>query len=307
MSEVSLFGKKSTALSASLANIPDFTDTISGGGGDGSGSTNRRISIKGKEFRQFINGKEYHVSEDRAMNVVVVRPATIHRMFFAESFSEGKTVKPTCWSSDSRIPDASVPQDQKQAERCMDCTQNIKGSAGSNGRACKFKQRLAVVLDGDILNKEVYQIELPATSIFGEGSKDKMPLQAYGKYLKAHNTNIITVVTEMKFDSSAATPKLTFKAIRPLEDDEQQAVLDMLDHPDTMKAVTLNVSQMDKVIPAPTPFATPKISAPVVEAVEEVEEVEEVAEEPKKVVKKSAPTPPSEQADLSAIVDNWDD
>jgi len=300
MSEVSLFGKKSSALSTSLADIPDFSSTITGGGD--TGSTNRRISIKGKEFRQFINGKEYHVSEDRTMNVVVVRPAPIHRIFFAENFSEGKTAKPTCWSSDSRTPDESVPQDQKQAERCMDCTQNIKGSGGGNGRACKFKQRLAVMLEGDLHKKEIYQIELPATSVFGEGEKDKMPLQAYGKYLKAHNTNIITVVTEMKFDSSVATPKLNFKAIRPLEDEEQQTVLDMLDHPDTMRAVTLTVPQMDKVTPEPK--EAPKIEAAPVKA--EVA-VEESAEEPKKVVKKSAPAPSGEPADLSAIVDNWDD
>lgn len=316
MSDVTLFGNKSNL--AALANVPDFTATIAGNTG-GSGSTNRRISIKGSVFREIINGKEYRVNEDRAINVVIVRPALVSRMFFAGNYSEGSVLKPTCWSSDTRTPDESVPQDQKQATRCMDCPQNIKGSGNGNGRACRFQQRLAVMLEGALGNKEVYQLTLPSTSIFGEGTKDKMPLQAYGKYLTAHNTNIITVVTEMRFDTASPTPKLTFKAVRPLNDEEQQAVLDMLEHEDTMKAVTLNVSQVDKVIPAPqekpmlfAPKAEPKVEAkpePVVvqeEAAPEVQEAEAV-EEPKKVVKKAAPMPVGEQVDLASIVDDWDD
>jgi len=304
MNDVTLFGNKSSSLVASLANLPDFTDVLAGSNSAGGGGTNRRISIKGSAFRQVLNGKEYHVNEDRAMNVVVVRVAPVSRMFFAGSYKEGEVAKPACWSSDSREPDASVPQDQKQANRCMDCTQNIKGSGNGNGRACRFQQRLALMVEGDIEKKEVYQITCPATSIFGEGTTDKMPLQAYGKYLKAHNTNIVTVVTEMRFDTASPTPKLVFKAVRPLNDAEQQAVLDMIEDPEAIKAVTLNVSQMDKVIPAPVLEAPVKVAAPkVVEP--EVKEPE--VKEPTKVVKKSAPAATSEQTDLSSLVDNWDD
>jgi hypothetical protein len=312
MSDVTLFGKKSTALAA-LNNVPDFTDTIAGGSGEGGGSTNRRISIKGSVFREILNGKEYRVNEDRAINVVVVRAAPVSRMYFEGTYSEGATLKPTCWSSDSRSPDPSVPQDQKQGDRCLDCNQNIKGSGTGNGRACRFQQRMAVMLEGALGNKEVYQITLPATSIFGEGTKDKMPLQAYGKYLKAHNTNIITIVTEMRFDTSSPTPKLVFKAVRPLDDEEQQAVLDMLEDEATIRAVTLNVSQIDKVIPAPeekpvlfAPKAEPK-PEPVAVQEPEVKAEAEAEPEPKKVVKKSAAPVANADVDLASIVDNWDD
>jgi hypothetical protein len=310
MSNVTLFGTQSNALTAAkLAELPNIMGTISGGA---TGSQNRRISIRGNAFREVINGKEYEVSEENSMNMVVVSAAPISRMFFAGTYVEGKVIKPTCWSSDSRIPDESVPQDQKQAERCMDCTQNIKGSGAGEGKACRFKQRLAVMLEGKIDKKEIYQLELPATSVFGEGTKDKMGLQAYGKYLSAHNTNIVTIVTEMRFDKSSATPKLVFKAVRPLDDAEQQAVLDMVTHEDTIKALALNVSQTDKVIPAPE--AKPSLFAPKAEAkapvaeveAEEAEEAEEV-EEPKKVVKKTAAPPVGEAVDLASIVDNWDD
>jgi len=305
MSNVTLFGNKAPV----LANVPDITDTIAGG--SAGGSTNRRISIKGSVFREIINGKEYRVNEDRGINVVVVRAAPVSRMFFAGTYSEGSVLKPTCWSSDSRTPDATVPQDQKQAERCMDCPQNIKGSGNGNGRACRFQQRLAVMLDGALENKEIYQITLPATSIFGEGTKDKMPLQAYGKYLKAHNTNIVTIVTEMRFDTASPTPKLIFKAVRPLDEAEQQAVLDMLEDEATIKAITLNVSQMDKVVESPK-LVFENAPEPVAQEVQEVQEVQQAEpepepEEPKKVVKKSAPAPVASDVDLASIVDNWDD
>ena len=303
MSNVTLFGTQNTALTANLADLPNIMGTIAGGT---TGSQNRRISIKGKAFREFINGKEYEVSDSNAMNMVVVSAAPVSRMFFAGTYAEGKVIKPTCWSSDSRIPDESVPQDQKQADRCMDCTQNIKGSGAGEGKACRFKQRLAVMLEGKIEKKEIYQLELPATSVFGEGVKDKMPLQAYGKYLSAHNTNIVTIVTEMRFDNSSATPKLVFKAVRPLDDAEQQAVIDMVTHEDTAKALKLNVPQMDKVIPAPE--AKPALFAPKA-AVEApvVAEPEVEVEEPKKVVKKTSAPPVGEEVDLASIVDNWDD
>ena len=303
MSNVTLFGTQNTALTANLADLPNIMGTIAGGA---TGSQNRRISIKGKAFREFINGKEYEVSDSNAMNMVVVSAAPVSRMFFAGTYAEGKVVKPTCWSSDSRIPDESVPQDQKQADRCMDCTQNIKGSGAGEGKACRFKQRLAVMLEGKIDKKEIYQLELPATSIFGEGAKDKMPLQAYGKYLSAHNTNIVTIITEMRFDNSSATPKLVFKAVRPLDDAEQQAVIDMVTHEDTEKALKLNVSQTDKVIPAPE--AKPALFAPKVEVeAPAVSEPDVEVDEPKKVVKKTSAPPAGEEVDLASIVANWDD
>lgn len=308
MTDITLFGKSNSL----AASVPDMTDTIAGG--SGGASTSRRISIKGSVFREIINGKEYRVNEERSMNVAVVRAAPISRIFFSGSYSEGNVVKPTCWSSDTRTPDAEVPQDQKQSERCFDCEQNVKGSGAGEGKACRFQQRLAVMLEGDIDNKHVYQVALPATSLFGAGLKDKMPLQAYGKFLKAHNTNIVTIITEMRFDTSSPTPKLVFKAVRPLTDEEQQTVLDMIEHEDTMKAVTLTVPQMDKVQgtqqllsePAPSP-AKAEAKPAVEEPAKEAEEPEEV-EEPKKVVKKSAAPPAgSSSDDLASIVDNWDD
>ena len=287
MSELTLFGKPNNAALALLGGIEDnLTSTLAGS----TGSGNRRISIEGGAFREFIGGKEVRVSEDRAMNVVLVNAAPVSRMFFEGVYQKGKITKPTCWSSDTQRP------------------QHVKGSAPSGeGRACRFQQRIAVMIEGELDKQEVYQINLPSTSVFGDAEGKKMPLQAYGRYLKAHNTHAISIVTEMRFDIDSATPKLIFKPVRALEEHELKAALEMRDHADTIKAITLNVSQMDGVIPAPKAIeAAPKAApAPAPKAAPAKVEAEEV-EEPIKVTKKAA-TPAAEKSDIADIVGDWDD
>ena len=311
MTSMTLFSGKSSALAEKLKG--SLSDTLSGGAGGGS---NRRLSIKGGVFRELLNGKEQRVSEERAMNIVIVDAAPISRMYFAGSYQEGEVTKPTCWSADTQTPAEDVPQENKQSNRCMDCKQNIKGSGQGEGRACRFQQRLAVQLEGEIEKREVYQLTLPSTSIFGSGDKNKMPLQAYGRHLKAHNEAPSAIVTEMRFDTASPTPKLIFKPIRRLEDAEIEVVLEMREHEDTAKAITLTVSQMDGVGAAkkddelfekPPAKAAPKLEAPKAEAPKAEAAAEEPIEEPKKMAKKTAAAPVEGKADLADIVGEWDD
>ena len=61
----------------------------------------------------------------------------------------------------------------------------------------------------------VYQLNIPATSLFGDGVNGKqLPLEAYARMLKSNNVNVDDVVTNMEFDTDASTPKLTFSASR---------------------------------------------------------------------------------------------
>jgi hypothetical protein len=176
----------------------------------------------------------------------------------------------------------------------MDCRQAIKGSGQGDSKACKPQQRIAIIFEGAIEKREVYQLTLPPTSIFGDISEHggKMPLQAYARHLKAHGEKAIGIVTEMRFDKDSSTPKLVFKPVRPLDDAELDIALELRDAPDTQRYLKLNVSQMDKVIPEPVPalFNNPKPEPepkpePKAKAKPKVEEDEEV-EEPKKVVSK---------------------
>lgn len=299
MSALTLFGKPSKAL-AILGGVEDsLTSTIAGSSGG-----NRRISIKGGVFREIVGGKEVRVSEERAINVVLVNAAPVSRMYFAGTYVEGEVVKPVCWSSDTQRPDSAVPQEQRQSVSCKDCPQHIRGSGQGETRACRFQQRVAVMLESELDKREVYQVTLPSTSVFGDSDGKKMPLQAYGRHLKAYNTPAISIVTEMRFDTASPTPKLVFKPVRELEEGELQIAIEMQKHEDTLRAINLNVSQMDGVIPAPAaPKAVEASKAAPKAAVEDAV----VTEEPKKVVKKASAPVSEEKPDLSSVVDEWDD
>jgi len=290
MSEMTLF---KGGLPAYLKGTDDATNSLAGTGDGGLGA--RRISIKGGVFREFIGGKEYRVSEDRSMNVVIVKAAAkVSRIFYSGSYVEGEAVSPTCWSSDSQRPDERVKD--KQAATCLSCPQNIKGSGQGESRACRYQQRLAVVLEGDIDKKEVYQLVLPPTSVFGDGEKGRLPLQAYARHLKNHGTPITGVVTEMRFDTASPTPKLIFKPVRPVTEEEFNAVQELKDSPEAVAAITLTVAQTDGV----KDKARPALAKPEVTAVA-VEEVEE----PKKAAPKKASA--TAEPKLEDLVGEWDD
>lgn len=307
MSELTLF---KSGLPAYLKNLQEDDTTNALAGGEGG---QRRISIKGGVFREMLGNKEVRTSDDRAINVIIIKAApSVHRTFFAGTYVEGQNASPTCWSSNNQTPDAAVPADQKQAAKCMDCPQNIKGSASQgDGRACRFNQRIAVLLEGETAKREVYQVICPATSVFGDGEKGKLPLQAYGRHLKAHNTPVSGVITEMRFDTASPTPKLIFKPVRPITEDEYHDVEATRNSAEAEEAIKLTVvikPKTDEVsTPAPAVAPKPKAAPKAEAAPAPVEKVEaEEVEEPKKVEKKSAPAAASAPA-LSDLVDGWDD
>lgn len=283
------------------AGADDVTNALAG---EASGGM-RRISIKGGVFREMIGGKEHRVSEERAMNVVIIKAAPkVSRTYYSGSYSEGEAVRPACWSSDSQKPDEAVKD--KQSNTCLTCPQNIKGSGQGESRACRYSQRLAVVIEGEIDRGEVYQLVLPATSIFGEGTKGKLPLRAYAEFLKNEDAPMSGVITEMKFDTASPTPKLVFRPIRVVNEEEWDAIQILKESEEAKKAIELTVSQADNVQkeapPAPKKAA---IAAPKPAPVEEPEE-EEVIEEPVKAAPKKA-TPPAESSSLEDLIGEWDD
>jgi hypothetical protein len=264
-------------------------------------SQNKRISIRGGVFRMMVGGQETAKSDERSMKVVIVSAAeNVSRTFYEGSYEEGTQVPPVCWSSDGVRPDSGVKEPQNTT--CNGCPQNVLGSGTGGGRACRYSQRLAVVLAHD-MNGDVFQLVLPATSIFGKVENGKMPLQAYVKYLAAHNVNVEDVVTEMRFDTDSATPKLTFSPVRPLEENEHNLCSLKAQTTEAKNAITMSVAQTDGV--GEKRVALPKPSAPKAEAKPAKQEVAEEEEKPvKRTAKKPEETPAKSAADL---VDEWDD
>lgn len=279
-------------------DLDETTKSLMGGGGTGG---SKRISIKGGVWRMMVNGKEVAKNEDRAMNVVIVSAAQkVSRTFYAGVYQEGGEVKaPDCWSADGEVPDAKSAN--PQAKRCIDCAQNAKGSGQGDSRACRYSQRLAVVLANDI-GGDVFQLTLAATSIFGAGEPGKWPLQTYAKMIGGKGVPITAVVTEMRFDTDSATPRLTFKPVRVLDLDEHNLAITQGNSEAAKKAITMTVAEADG---AKTPkLESPKAPAKAEKAAEKVE-----AEEAEEPVKRSAKKEeePAPKKDLSKILTEWDD
>jgi hypothetical protein len=178
--------------------------------------------------------------------------------------------------------------------------------------------------EGDVL-----QVTLPATSIFGKEEGDKRPLQAYARAMAAQTppVNLDSIVTRMKFDTKAESPKLIFAPVRWLTDDEYEIVQTQSTSKDAEKAVSSTPAAVDGVTaPAPLaiegkrPAAKPMgemLDEDEAEAMAEVKAakpkktkaVEVEAEEEPEVRKAPAKVEaaPAKKNKLADIVADWDD
>lgn len=287
------------------------TDTLAGGSGE-----YRRISIKGGKFRQMVGGDQIGKPVPDEINVVIIDAAPIARMYFEGSYDPNNATPPTCWSEDTKAPADKVPEDQRQASKCDECPQAIKGSGQGNSAACRFSQRLAVAVEGDM--KVVYQMNLPSKSLFGAAEGGNMPMQAYAKMLKAHKVPAIAVMTTAYFDEDSETPKLFFKPARMLDAGELEQAVALRDSDQTKDAITLTVSEADGVAPKVS-NADKVVEEPVAEkkkpakkpakkvAAEEVtEEEEEEIPEPTKVSRSKSVKPEEIDDDLASLIEDWD-
>jgi hypothetical protein len=315
MSNIALFDAAQVPAFA-RKGLSETAKALAGGGGGGG----KRISIKGGVFRLLANGKEIASIDERFLDVVVVKAAPkIGRVFYAKSYDADAVTGPDCWSTDGEKP--SPDSVNKQASRCSECPKNIAGSGQGNSRACRYQHRLAVVLanhvDGDVL-----QLTLPATSIFGDAQGDNRPLQEYARWLAAQDISPETVVTRMKFDTKSESPKLFFKAMRWLSEDEYETVEHKSTTPEADKAITMTVAKVDNVPPAQLEGKPPVKAL----AQPKVEEDEEPAPPPPKAKKAAKPAPTVEEVDepevretiakkpvvdakspLAKMVSEWDD
>ena len=327
MSNVALFNPSQVPAFARNAEMSDIAKALAGGG---AGASGKRVSIKGGVFRLVADGKEVAAVDERFLDVVIVKAAPkVARVFYAAKYDKDATAAaPDCQSNDGDKPD---PKSKAvQSDSCATCPQNIAGSGNGNSRACRYQQRLAVTLANNI-GGDVMQLSLPATSIFGKEEGDNRPLQAYARWLVAQGVDPSTVVTRMKFDTASESPKLFFKAMRWLTDDEFAEATEQGETADAKKAVTMDAAGMDmgkpadalkgkaptKAAPAPAPVVeedeeeapapAPKAKAAKAKPAPVVEEEDE-AEEP--VVKKAAapkPTVVPGKKSLADVVSDWDD
>ena len=259
MSNLSVFNPSNVPAFAQGGELSDTAKALMGG----TINTSRRISIKGGVFRIVAGGKELASIEDRHLDVIVVKAAPkVSRIFYAKSYDGDNITGPDCWSNDGETPDTSIKA--PQSNTCMTCKQNVAGSGQGNSRACRYQQRLAVMLADN--PDDVLQLTLPATSIFGKEEGDKRPLQAYVKHLALASppVDIEKIVTQMKFDTKAEAPKLLFAPVRWLTNIEYELAKAKGNTQEAMDAVRMTVAQVDGVKPsAPALLGTPPVEVAV--------------------------------------------
>ena len=320
MTNIALFNPSNVP---SFARNNELSDTAKALTGGGVGTSSKRISIKGGVFRLLAGGKEIASIDERFLDVIIVKAAPkVSRIFYAKSYDGDNITGPDCWSNDGERPDASA--ENKQGTTCMSCPQNIAGSGQGNSRACRYQQRLAVVLENNI-EGDILQLTLPATSVFGKEDGDKRPLQAFARNLAMQNPPISPemIVTRMKFDTKAEAPKLHFAPSRWLTDEEYAIVKTQGDSDEAKRAVVMTVAAADGVKPAPKlaiegkrPMGelTKEEDAPAYEPIAAKAKAKakpaEVEEDAEPEVRKEASKPsavPAKKGKLADIVSDWDD
>jgi len=296
--EMSLFRDKNASLPATLSRgVDDLTKSLMGS----AGNIGKRISILGGVWRLIVGGEEIAKVEERSLDVVIVNAAAKNsRTYYKGAYSEdSKGQAPDCWSNDGVKPDAK--SESPQASACANCPMNIAGSGSGTSRACRFSRRIAVVMANDVHNSEVYQLILPAQSIFGKVEGGKMPLEAYAKFIGGHGLSISSVVTELKFDTASATPKIVFRAVRPLDEEEMDIVIEKGQSQDAINAITYNPAQTDRAVQAkPAPKA---VEEPAVFRDAPAPKQEKVVEPDEPVVRAKPKAEPVK--DLEDILSAW--
>ena len=264
-----------------------------------------RIVFNGKGSWEMKLGSELQKSiESKDLNVIIIGVAPkVSRAFYEDAYTPGFAKPPVCWSTDSVNPSHVIAS--PQASTCTECPKNIKGSNGS--KPCRFFRRIAVVSPGDI-SGQIFQMQLPATTIFPQNSGTKMAFNGYLKYLGSKNTPIDRVITQMYFDDEVSYGKLFFAAIEFVSEENTKVLETLIDAPEIQEAITTSYSLANDEA-SKTGFVEPDaVPKPTQTSLFTSDEPFE-KEKPKVKTRKKKDVPPIEEGeathDIKGILENW--
>lgn len=233
----------------------------------------RRIQLNTNgTFKRIINGEQIGRAASGAINVIIVAMlAKVSRSFYTAAYDpNAKPTLPDCWSNMGETPESNVPN--RQAATCAACPQNIAGSGGNGtSRACRYERRLGVMLEGDP-SGDVYQLKIPAKSLYAKGNGNTHGFESYVKFLIANEHSVDYVVTTVAYDLDADTMEVNFTPVRPITDQEELLVIAAQKNPETQKLIQLTAGAVDGAkAAAPTPAPKAQVfSAPEPEPEPEV-------------------------------------
>jgi len=213
------------ALFSGSANVPAFlksaevTNALAAHHTEGFPS----MSLKGKtwtvkkggESKLLMNPKDPD-SPASYIEVVIVKANPVKtKVWYATTWADGEEQgKPTCFSRDGIKPD---PQSEKQQSKtCALCPKNQWGSkvnldgTPSKGKACGDNIRMAIAALSDLDNPMLLRV--PPASI--------KPAGEYGQMLAKRGVPLEAVITKLRFDPEAPTPKVLFEPVGFLSEEQ---------------------------------------------------------------------------------------
>lgn len=205
--------------------------------GTSTGESPNRISIKASRFRLIVGGQQVKVFEQNHLDVILVRAnPEASKVFFSGAYDpNAEDQMPDCWSDNGIHPSPNV--ENKVSRWCKNCPKAAWGSAiskisGKKIKACDDRKRIAIVPESRP-NGDLYQLSIPGAS-----------LTEFGQYLRMLDevspaVPYNGVVTRISFDAEADYPKLQFKPIRYITDEEYAHVGGRFDTDETRKVATI--------------------------------------------------------------------
>ena len=291
MSNITIFEEQSSL--PTIRRTTKLADKMSGG--SVAGIRRLATSLNGT-FKRIVGGEQIGKSIPHNINIIIVdQLPKVSRTFYAGKYDpDAKATMPDCWSNAGDKPEAAASR--PQAASCASCPQNVVGSGeNGKGRACRYQRRLAVLAEGDP-SGEVYQLAIPAKSLFGKGERNVHPYESYQNYLRSNGEGLDTVVTQVMYDTEADSMELKFKAVRHLT----QGEADLLDaaqaDPETQRYIQLssNGPSATAALPPASKAVEPVFGGPAAED-----------EKPVKRASKKPEESPAPTKDLAAAVATW--
>ncbi|WP_288074722.1 hypothetical protein [Pseudomonas sp.] len=185
--------------------------------GTGGGGSVDHISIKGGRFHIVRNGQQPQTLQLFALQVIILQANSgMTKAFYEGAWNpDAEAEAPVCSSDDGVAPraDASKPQ----CNACAACPQNQFGSyinpqTQKQSKACQDKKTLAVVTPG-AAGGEMLRLQVPAAS-----------LKDFGNFMRSLPVKYCYVITEIGFDTSVSFPKLTFKPVGYVSEQDAAAI-----------------------------------------------------------------------------------
>jgi hypothetical protein len=260
------------------------------------------VGVTGKVWSFSYNGEKFtptKLNEDgeeellSVLRVVILKhPKERGRSYYSGDYSPENTSAPVCWSDDGKTPNAA--SSEPQATSCAQCPMAVKGSKisgqGKEVAACSEYRMIAVVPADNLGSVPPLRLKLAPTSDYDARSPELaaqnwFAFRQYKEWLRQRGvTHTGRIVTKMKFDPSAAYPKILFSGDRWLSDDEKIISAKLARSPEAEAIVSgawspagvdgKPVTPINQLAPKPAPKQIAK--APVIE-----DDEDDVVEAPK--------------------------